>query len=86
MHERVPAGTREAAVTDSSTYPDAWAVQLASREQREVIDAAHCQCQLNYHGCTRCAVTTSATVDSDPVSAQRAACQACAQKRERARR
>ena len=41
------------------------------------------QCQLRYSGCTGRASRTSATLDSDPVSAHTAACQSCAARRHR---
>jgi len=64
-------------VRDDS-YPDAWAVKFTSREQSDVIAQADDQCQLGYAGCTGRAVTTRATLATDPVCDHHAACQSCA--------
>jgi len=62
-------------------YPDAWAVTLATREQRDNIAKAGGQCQLQFAGCTTRAVATSATLPHDPVRDHRPACQPCAANR-----
>jgi len=67
----------------SETYPDSWALGLATREQRRVIAKAGGGCELNYHGCTSVAVTTAAIIPTDPISDQRAACQSCSDRRRR---